>query len=97
MVFRTASPSVHPGHLEVQEDDRRRAAGSVLEAPAPVQVIERLRAVVEHHNLVGDPILGERVERELDVVRVILDQEYGLERVHAIPSATDPRASNLVA
>ena len=80
--------TVHLRHLEVQQHHRRRTAGAALEGPAPAQVIERFGAVVEHHDLVGDPILGKRLERELDVVRVVLDEQYGLEPVHALRSQT---------
>ena len=51
----------------------------------PIGVIEGRLAVVDHHDVIREAIVGERLERRLHVVRVVLDEESGLEILHGVP------------
>ena len=79
--------TVHLRHLEVQENDGRRCGLTGREAAAAIEVIERLLAVVDHHDVIREAIVGERLERQLHVVRVVLDEEYVLQILHGVPSS----------
>ena len=51
----------------------------------PIGVVEGRHAVVDHHDVIREAIVGERLERRLHVVRVVLDEESGLEILHGVP------------
>ena len=73
--FSTSRPD-SPGHLQVQQDQLRQEPGSPpREFARAVQVVEGLDAIVDDHNWVCEPVLGEGAERQLHIVQVVVDQQ----------------------
>jgi len=63
--------TVQAGHLEVEEDQLRRGLGGAF----AVEVFERLDTVTADMHVVGEVVLVESMERELNVILVVLNQE----------------------
>src|SRR5262249_9166663 len=96
---------VHFRHLQVEQHDSRVAGLPAGEAAAPAQVLERLLAVARDDDLVGQVVLGEGRQRQLDVFRVVLDEQdaphfrhsfsfrgRGSEKENVAPESTAPSA-----
>ena len=83
--------TVDLGQLEVEQDEpgqRLRVAPVVLARAE--QVVERLGAVARHHRPVGDVVASQRPQRQLLVVRVVLDQQDARSRLR-LSLHRDPR------
>jgi hypothetical protein len=49
---------------------------AILEPSAVMQVVERFRAIASHHDLIREPALRESQQRQLYVVRVVINKQY---------------------
>ena len=62
-------------HLDVEQDHDRVAARARSKCAPAVQVVQRLRAVAHDHDLVGEVVLVQRRQRELDVAQVVFHEQ----------------------
>ena len=69
-------------HLEIQQHERRLAPWASEERAPVVQVVEGLRPIPDHDDLVGEVMLAQSRQRELDVVGVVFGQQNPLEFSH---------------
>ena len=73
--FSTSRP-LTLGSFKIEQDDLGRAIrGALGVGPAAEEEIQRLFAVADHVNLVRQLVLPQRDQRQLHVVRVVLDQQ----------------------
>jgi hypothetical protein len=70
--------AVELGELHIEEDDDGRFLFAFGMSAAEEKVIERLGAVVNDIDLVGEMIFGERFEGHLDVVLAVFDEQHPL-------------------
>ena len=86
---------VHLGQLQVEEHQRGLIVGPLGELAAPIQVVQRLGAVSDVHDFVGELVRCERVENQFRVARAVLDEQNAFQCVHAV--ASDERGNAAVA
>ena len=75
--------TIHPRHLQVEQDHGRVPLGPEREPAAPKKIIERFFAVARHDHLVGEVVLGQGRQCQLDVLRVVLRQQDALQLGHS--------------
>ena len=63
--------------LQIEQGDGRVAFGAIGELTAAQQVVERFGAVAHDHDFIGELAAGQGHQGQLEVVRVILDQQDG--------------------
>src|SRR5262249_49351799 len=78
--------SVHLGQLQIEQEHGRVVGGAAGETPAAVQIVERLGAVPRDDDLVGEVVVGQRRQRQLHVVGIVLHHENSPELAHAFGS-----------
>ena len=75
--------SIHLRQFQVQQDDLRNGCRSAAAVrTGGKEVIEDLLAVARDHNLVADVVLMKRTEGQVQVVRIILDEQDDADSVH---------------
>ena len=71
---------VHFRHLQIEQHQRGQVVLSLAEFPGAAEIIQRLHAVASDHHSIREPVMLERRQGELDVFRIIFDEQnaFGL-------------------
>src|SRR6185312_12107374 len=75
--------AIHARHFQVEQDDGGSSVRVVFKLPAMEQVIEHFDAVAHHDNLVGEVVFLQRAQRQLDIVSIVLSEQYSFQWTHA--------------
>ncbi len=70
-----ALQAIHAGQFQIEQDDARQRTAAVRVGSGREKKIERLGPVVDHVDRIRKARLAKRAQRQLDVVRLILDQQ----------------------
>jgi hypothetical protein len=69
--------------LEIEQHDGGIAGRALGMFAAPIQKIQRFRAVSRNDDFVGELTLGERRERQLQIAGIVFDEKNGAKVSHA--------------
>src|SRR5919197_1467217 len=75
-------------HLQVEQYHDGKAFGPRLEFGAPAKEVQGLVAVTRHRDRVGEIVLLQRGEHQLDIVEAVFHQENWPELRHAVSSVS---------
>ena len=79
--------------FEIEQDQRGLFVDPRGELSPPVQVVQRVGAVANVNDFVGDLVRCEGVENQLRVARAVLDEENALECRHVVASGEPGNAA----